>query len=81
MEPRRNKRNRGPSLWLMLVTASLFFAIVGAVFRGGAYSRYVLKPWKEPILSLVMVGLHDGVYPWTAAAAEAETAATLPHPL
>ncbi len=72
MEPRRHKRNRGPSLWLMLVTASLFFAIVGAIFRNGAYSRYALKPWSEPVLSLVMEGLHDGVYPWTAAAAETE---------
>ena len=48
----------------ILILTSLPLMLLGYAGRTGLYSGYEFSPLKEPGLSLVMKGIHDGVYPW-----------------
>ena len=52
------------TLLCVLAITSLPLMIIGWTGRSGLYSKYEFDPVKEPGLTLVMEGIHDGVYPW-----------------
>ena len=52
-------------LLLTLVLTSLLLSLVAYAGRARGYRDYELDPASEPILSLVLTGIHDHVYPWT----------------
>ena len=63
--------NRYTFLCILILT-SLPLMILGYAGRSGIYSEYEFSPLKEPGLSLVMEGIHDGIYPWRMVIKEKE---------
>lgn len=52
------------TLLCILALTALPLMIIGWSGRKTIYSEYVLDPLRQPGLTLVFEGLHDGVYPW-----------------
>ena len=52
------------TLLCILALTSLPLTILGWTGRSGLYSGYEFTPLTQPGLTLVMEGIHDGVYPW-----------------
>ena len=48
----------------ILALTSLPLILLGWRCRDTVYGEYDLDPLKEPILSLVFEGVHDGIYPF-----------------
>ena len=59
----RHLWNKVP-LIIILVVSSLLISALGWIGRSSLYSDYTLRPQAEPGLSLVLQGIHDGIYPW-----------------
>lgn len=54
------------TLFCVLAITALPLMIMGWTGRNGLYSQYEFTPLSEPGLTLVMRGIHDGVYPWNS---------------
>ena len=52
------------TLLCVLILTGLPLTILGWTGRKGLYSGYEFTPLTEPGLTLVMEGIHEGVYPW-----------------
>ena len=52
------------TLLCVLALTGLPLSILGWTGRNGLYSGYEFTPLSQPGLTLVMEGIHEGVYPW-----------------
>ena len=52
------------TLLCILVITGLPLTILGLTGRNGLYSEFEYDPLTQPVLTLVMEGIHDEVYPW-----------------
>ena len=52
------------TLLCILVITELPLTILGLTGRNGLYSEFEYDPLTQPVLTLVMEGIHDEVYPW-----------------
>ena len=52
------------TLLCVLALTGLPLTILGWTGRNGLYSGYEFTPLSQPGLTLVMEGIHEGVYPW-----------------
>ena len=52
------------TLLCVLALTGLPLTILGWTGRNGMYSGYEFTPLSQPGLTLVMEGIHEGVYPW-----------------
>ena len=52
------------TLLCVLILTGLPLTILGWTQRKGLYGGYAFTPLTEPGLTLVMEGIHEGVYPW-----------------
>ena len=51
------------TLLCILVLTSLPLTVIGWIGKDTVYKEYALDPAREPGLSLVLAGVHDGIYP------------------
>ncbi len=63
MEKIKNVIKKFPLL-ITIVISSLLLTIAAAAGRETLYKEYSFRAQDEPVLVLVMQGIHDGIYPW-----------------
>ncbi|MDD6202185.1 MAG: GDSL-type esterase/lipase family protein [Lachnospiraceae bacterium] len=60
----KQQKNNMPTFWLIIVSTMLLTIVTG-IYRETAYSSYKIDIEKEPLLTVLMQGFSDRIFPWS----------------